>query len=66
MCIYICLNWLKIKEKNDAKICSEILDAVVFRIFSRYIYIYSRLYIYTFLSIIIRLQDAKKIHISKN
>ena len=45
MCIYICLNWLKIKEKNDAKICSEILVAVIFRIFSGviciYIYIHS-------------------------
>ena len=27
-------NWLKIKGKNDAKICSEILVAVFFRFFS--------------------------------
>ena len=28
-------NWLKIKGKHDAKICSEILVAVVFRFFSK-------------------------------
>ena len=26
-----CINWLKFKGKKDAKICSEILVAIVFR-----------------------------------